>query len=133
MWQFLAKYQDFGLLVMRMGLGTMFVLHGLPKLTGGPDTWHNLGNATSYVGVTFMPTLFGFLAAASEFGGGICIVLGIAFRPACVALCSTMVVASAMHLGKGDSLVKGASHAVELAFVFFGLAMVGPGKHAVKP
>ena len=127
----LSRYQDFGLLVLRLGLGVMFMLHGLPKIMGGPDKWHSLGAATAHVGIHFAPTLFGFLAALSEFGGGICLIIGLAFRPACLMMCSTMVVASAMHLGTGDDLAKGASHAVELAFVFFGLATVGPGRYSV--
>ncbi|WP_369811116.1 DoxX family membrane protein [Hymenobacter mellowenesis] len=27
---------DFGLLIIRVGIGLMFMLHGYPKLTGGP-------------------------------------------------------------------------------------------------
>ena len=132
MLRFLEKYQDFGLLVLRLGLGVLFLLHGLPKMMGGPERWHTLGEATKHVGIHFAPTLFGFLAALSEFGGGICLIIGFAYRPACLLLCATMVVASAMHLDKGEELAKGAAHAVELAFVFFGLATVGPGRFSVE-
>ena len=30
------RYHDLGLLVLRVGLGVMFMLHGYPKLMGGP-------------------------------------------------------------------------------------------------
>ena len=32
--KFLGKYRDVGLLVLRLGLGIMFMAHGLPKLAG---------------------------------------------------------------------------------------------------
>ena len=34
--RFLDKYRDIGLLILRVGIGIMFMIHGLPKLTAGP-------------------------------------------------------------------------------------------------
>jgi putative oxidoreductase len=31
-----GQYKNFGLLVIRVGLGILFIYHGLPKLLGGP-------------------------------------------------------------------------------------------------
>jgi len=66
------------------------------------------------------------LAAATEFGGGLCFILGLFFRPACFFLFSVMVVAASMHLSQGDGL-KVASHAIELGIVFLGFLFIGPG------
>lgn len=126
----LGKYRDFGLLVMRLGLGVMFVLHGYPKLTGGAESWEKVGSAMAYVGVTALPALWGLLAACAETFGGVLLILGVLFRPACLALLATMAVAATMHLGRGDGFA-GASHALELAFVFFGLLLIGPGRHSL--
>ena len=41
----LERYRDFGLLLLRIGLGAMFIWHGAPKLVGGPETWTRLGGA----------------------------------------------------------------------------------------
>ena len=41
-----------------------------------------------------------------------------------------MIVAALVHFSKGDG-VNGASHAIELAIVFFGLIFIGPGKYSV--
>jgi hypothetical protein len=41
---------------------------------GGVQSWQWLGSQMSHVGITFAPQFWGFLAAASEFFGGICLV-----------------------------------------------------------
>ncbi len=129
-WKFLGKYRDFGLLLLRLGIGAMFVLHGLPKLQGGPEKWTQLGGAMQYLGIGFMPLAWGLAAALSEFLGGILLVLGVLFRPACLFLTATMAVAATMHLGKGDGLM-GASHAIELGILFLSLLFIGPGRYSI--
>jgi putative oxidoreductase len=121
---------DHGLLVLRVGLGAMFVGHGWPKLAGGQATWTKLGGAMAQLGLDFAPTMWGFAAACSEFFGGILLALGLAFRPAATALLATMVVAATMHLRKGDGF-GGSSHAIELGIVFAALLLTGPGKYAL--
>lgn len=130
MWSGLARYQNIALLVLRLGLGAMFVLHGFPKLIGGPDKWAKIGSAIDYVGMHSGHTFFGFMAAFSEFFGGIALIVGVLFRPAMLLLASTMAVATAMHLGKGDGVL-GAAHAIEVGFVFFALLFIGPGAHSI--
>lgn len=126
----LGRYKDAGLLILRVGLGAMMIFHGYPKLIGGPDGWAQLGASTKYVGITFLPAFWGLMAAIAEAAGGILILLGLWFRPAAIFLTLNMIVASAMHLGKGDGLMD-ASHAIELAFVFAGLIFIGPGKYSI--
>lgn len=126
----LNKYTSFGLLLMRLGLGAMMVVHGYPKLAGGPEKWTAIGSAMEHLGVVAYPVFWGFMAGAAETFGGILLILGLAFRPACILLLFTMIVAATKHLANGDSL-GAASHAIELAFVFFGLLFVGPGKYSV--
>ncbi|MCK5427530.1 MAG: DoxX family protein [Thermodesulfovibrionia bacterium] len=127
---FLSKYRNIGLLILRIGIGCMFLFHGAPKIFGGPEKWEQLGMAMSNVGIQFMPVFWGFMAAFSEFIGGICIILGLFFRPVCILLTITMIVAAAMHLGKGDGL-RGASHAIEAGIVFLSLILIGPGKYSL--
>jgi putative oxidoreductase len=126
----LGKYKNTGLLIIRVGLGIMFMFHGYPKLLGGPESWTAVGNAMKYTGVTFFPVGWGLLAAATETFGGFLILLGLAFRPGCILLTITMVIASIMHLKTGDG-IGGASHAIEAAVVFLGLTFIGPGKYSV--
>ena len=104
----IGKYSEsqknFGLLFLRIGIGVMFIMHGYPKIIGGPDKWEKLGGAMSHIGIDFAPVFWGFMAAFAEFGGGILLLLGLMFQPACLMLAFTMLVATMMHLGKGDSI-----------------------------
>ena len=122
-----VELSDWGLLLMRIGLGIMFIWHGYGKMFGGPEMWKSLGMAMSAWGITFAPVFWGFMASFAEFFGGIFLLLGLAFRPYCVLLVINMAVAASMHLAKGQGLSV-ASHAVELGIVFLGLALIGSGR-----
>ncbi len=125
--QKLDQHRDKGLLILRVGIGIMFMCHGFPKLIDGPEKWIKLGGALSVVGINIAPTFMGFMAAISEFGGGLLLVLGLLTRPASFFLLITMIVATLMHMGKGDPFMK-YSHALEAAILFFSLIFIGPGK-----
>jgi len=126
----LSKFKNSGLLLIRVGLGIMFIMHGYPKLFGGPEFWKNVGQAMQHVGITFLPMAWGFLAAIAETIGGFLLLIGLLFRPAALALAFTMLIASLHHLNAGDGLM-GSSHAIEVGVVFLGLAFLGPGKYSV--
>lgn len=121
------KYREQGLLILRIGIGTMFICHGVPKLLGGLETWIKLGGALSAVGVNFAPAFMGFMAAIAESGGGLLLILGLLTRPTCFLLLGTMTVATTMHLKQGDPFMV-YSHALEAAILFFALLFIGPGK-----
>lgn len=125
-----GRYKDFGLLLMRVGIGVMMALHGYPKMIGGTARWKKLGGAMANLGIHDFPGFWGFMAASSETIGGVLIVLGLLFRPAALLLVITMTVAAVSHLAKGDGLMD-ASHAIELAFVYAGLLFVGPGRYSL--
>ena len=126
----LGKYRNTGLLILRVGLGIMMMTHGFPKLAGGPQGWEGLGGSMKVVGVDFLPVFWGFMAAVAEGVGGLLLVLGLFFRPANAMLVFTMIIAALVHFGKGDGL-SGASHAIELGFVFLALVFIGPGKYSI--
>ena len=129
--KFLGKYRDAGLLMLRIGLGVMFCLHGLPKLAGGPKLWTALGKNMAHLGIDFFPVFWGFLAAATEGIGGILLVLGFCYRPVCLLLTFTMVIASLkLHHDKAD-FQSAASRPIELVIVFIGLAFIGPGRFSI--
>ena len=126
----LGNYKNFGLLIIRVGLGVMFIYHGFPLLGGGVKRWEELGSATKYVGIHFWPVVWGLLAVAAETFGGFLLIIGLAFRPVCLLLLIAMIVAAMFHLGKGQSLSE-ASHAIEDAIMFAGLLFLGAGKYSV--
>ena len=117
------------MLVLRGGIGLMFAfVHGLPKVAGGVATWKSLGGAfTRLLGVSFVPVFWGFAAAIAEFGGGLLLVAGIFFRPACALMVFTMVIAIASVI-RGGYGFNGAAQPFELAIVLLALFLTGPGK-----
>jgi putative oxidoreductase len=125
-----ARYHDIGLLILRVGLGAMFIAHGLPKMMGGVPVWKTLGQAMGVLGVSFAPVFWGFMAAFAEVFGGISLITGIFFVPFSAMLAFEMMVATFMHLSKGDNFVT-ASHAIEAAIIFFSLIFIGPGKYVL--
>ena len=126
----LSNYKNFGLLVIRLGLGITFIFYGYPMLMGGVSGWKELGHSTKYIGIHFWPVIWGFLAAATEAFGGFLLLIGFAFRPVCILMILTLIVAAASHFAGGEGF-GGAAHALEDALIFAGLLFVGPGKYSV--
>lgn len=127
----LSKYRDVGLLLMRIGLGAMMILHGWPKLVGGPALWEKLGMAMSHLGISFFPVGWGFMAALSESLGGALLIIGFCFRPATMLLTCTMIVAATMHYKTSGGEFLEYAWPVELAIVFASLILIGPGRFSV--
>lgn len=126
----LDKYRNTGLLIIRIGLGIMFMFHGYPKLLGGPEQWEAIGGAMKNLGITFAPAVWGLIAGLTETFGGFLILLGLAFRPVCMLLTFNLMVAALMHLKAGEDFMA-ASQAIETGCMFFGLLFIGPGKYSV--
>lgn len=126
----LGRYQNFGLLVMRIGLGAMMILHGKDKLLGGPDKWAELGEAMGKLHIHFLPAFWGFMCAFAETFGGLFCALGLWFRPVCLLLVINFIVAAVFHY-TDIYHIKDASHAIELMCTFFGLMFIGAGAYSV--
>ncbi len=121
---------DAGLLVLRLGIGIIFLFHGVPKLLGGPETWGKLGLAMGNLGITFYPVFWGFMAAVAEGVGGFFLIIGFLVRPSAGMMTFTMIVATSMHYFKGDGFGK-YSHSLSLAVVFLALMIMGGGRWAL--
>ncbi len=126
------KFRDYGLLLLRVGIGLMFVtIHGFPKIIGGVQTWTVLGKTfNNIIGISFIPVFLGFMAAISEFGGGICLIAGVLFRPACALMLFTMFVAVTAQI-RGGYGFSGASQALEVGIVLLSLIFIGSGRFTV--
>jgi len=118
------------LLIIRAGLGVMFIYHGFPKLSGGPEKWLHLGAAMGYLGIHFLPVLWGLLSAITETIGGILVILGLVFRPVCLLLVINLLVAAVFTFGVSGSFGD-ANHAIEDAIMFAGLFFTGPGPYSI--
>lgn len=128
---------DFGLLLLRVGIGAcLIVFHGYDKITGGPERWTAIGSNMDVLGITFAPVFWGFMAAFAETVGALLLILGPLFRLMALMLVFNMFVAVMRHLslpvenpGSGWS---GASHALEYMIVFITLFFTGAGRFAFK-
>jgi putative oxidoreductase len=128
---FLNKYRDAGLLFLRVGFGLAYIfIHGLPKILGGPERWEKVGSAMGMIGVNFAPKFWGLVAGCSELVGGLFLILGFFFRPACMLIAYVMFMAVLVKFGRGQGIF-GAAHALENGIVLIALILIGPGKHAL--
>jgi putative oxidoreductase len=123
------RTMNIGLLIMRVGLGIMYMVHGWPKISGGVEKWTGIGGGMENLGIHFAPAFWGFMAALAEFGGGLCLALGIFFRPAVAVMIFTMIVAIIHHVTAGDGF-GGYSHPAENAFALLGMLLTGPGAYS---
>ena len=118
------------LLLLRLIVGAAFVIHGWGKI----QTPMNWMPAEAPVHV---PGLFQLLAAVSEFGGGIALILGLLTPLAMLGLISTMAVAVYMQLVifKAPFVSSTGGSSYEPALGYLGIAIlflaIGPGKFSL--
>ena len=114
---------DLGLLWLRVFMGAGIAYHGYGKVFGGNIAGFAQGVAS--LGFPF-PEVFAWVAALSEFVGGILIALGLFTRPAALFVFITMCVAVFMRHSDDPFKVK------ELALLYGTIAgaliMTGAGK-----
>jgi putative oxidoreductase len=111
-----------GLFLLRFVAGIAFMLHGWPKMQN-PFNW--MGAEAK------IPGILQFLAAFSEFGGGLAWVLGLLTPLASLGLFFTMSFASFVHFSKGDPFVgRGGSYEPALLYAVIALLFIlaGPGR-----
>jgi putative oxidoreductase len=121
---------DFGLLILRLGLGGMMLTHGIPKLMKGPGLWPKIGSTIEVVGIDFGHSIFGAAAVGAETLGALLVILGFKTRPAALSVVLTMAVAALMHQGSGDSWSK-ISHPIEVGIAFLAICIAGSGKYGI--
>ncbi len=116
------------LLLLRLVVGAAFVLHG----------WGKIQNPFGWAGPeSTIPGFFQFLAALSEFGGGIAWILGLLTPLASLGIACTMAVAVHMHMiVRHDPFVNltgGTSYEPALVYLVVALAILalGPGKFSL--
>jgi len=126
---FLAKYADFGLLLLRVSVGILFILYTAPALIGGPSAWAHFGAGARNWGIHSHFQLWGCLVALLGCIGGVLVIFGLFFRPAVLVL---LVLAIGHAIGvKHGSGFRTALPSIEMCFVLAGILFVGPGKYSV--
>jgi putative oxidoreductase len=127
--QFLAKYADFGLLLLRVSIGVLFILYTAPILMGGPSAWGHFGAGARNWSIHSHFQVWGFVGALLGCIGSVLVIFGLFFRPGVLVL---LVLAIAHAIGvKHGSGFRTALPSIEMCFVLAGILFVGPGKYSV--
>jgi putative oxidoreductase len=126
---FLAKYADFGLLLLRVSIGLLFILYTAPPLLGGPAAWAHFGAGARTWGLHSHLQLWGFLGALFGCIGGVLIVVGLFFRIG-ILLVLFLAIGHALAVTKGTGF-RNALPSIEICLVLAGILFVGPGKYSV--
>ena len=123
-----SNFQSGALLFLRLIVGIAFVLHGWGKIQN-PFSWMPPDSG--------VPSIFQFLAALSEFGGGIALIFGLLTHIAMLGLAFTMLIATVMHaVVMQDPFVNmTGGKSFEPALGYLGIATLifamGPGKFSL--
>lgn len=118
----LLIYKDWALLILRLAVGVIFIVHGLPKLKSLKTTAKNFGM------MGFKPGLvWGAIVAVLEGVGGFLILLGVFTQVLGLLLTIQMLVAIIWKIKKGQKLAGGYEFDVILAAAGLILATMGGG------
>ena len=125
---------DIATLVLRVGIGTIFVAHGLQKalgLWGGPG-WEGFKGFVAYLGPR--PTLFwASISLVAELGGGLALIAGLLVPLAAAGLVAQSIVLFVkVHWPNGFWTPNGGIE-FPLAFLVgaFAIQLLGPGSWAL--
>jgi putative oxidoreductase len=124
-----ASLQSWGLTVLRVGVGIVFIAHGCQKLF----VWgfHGVAGFLGANGIP-LPVVAAVVLTLVEFVGGIALLLGLLTRWAALLLAVDMVVAIlAVHFKNGFFLPKGYEFVLTLMVANIALLLAGPGAASV--
>ncbi len=125
---------DWGMLVLRLGIGVMFTAHGLRMnfgLFGGRGI---KGFAMMLSGLGFVPAEFwAVVASFTVLAGGLLLITGIQARLAAALLLIFIATAGVkVHLSKGFFLLNGGfEYTFVIAAACIALILLGPGKFSI--
>ncbi len=130
--------QTFGLLCLRLVLGSTMIAYGVPKLLGGADYLVQVGSAVQHLGINFGFQFFGIVAALIEVVCGFMLIIGAYYRASCFLLVLLMGVAaisqkaglSATHTS--TDFIMAVVHPLSMMGVFLAALFLGPGRLSVQ-
>jgi putative oxidoreductase len=126
--QFLSKYRETGLLLIRASIGLIIIMFIAPVLWNGPGSWEHFGSAMHHLDIHGHYKYWGFVGALFGCTGGILMVLGLFFR---VGVLLVLAVTLVHLIAVWDSGFYTRLPALEMAILLLSVLFVGPGKYSV--
>jgi len=123
--RYLDRLQPLALLVLRLVLGIILIVHGYPKVLGGGFHGH-----AQFVGSLGLPWWMAYLSTATEFFGGMALILGIFTRCFSLAVVIEMLVII-IKVEWHHGLKGGYELPMALAAMAFTLILFGAGPMAL--
>jgi putative oxidoreductase len=126
----MTNQHNYAALLLRIGLGTMFIAHGLLKVL----VFTLPGTAGFFESVGF-PGWSAYIVAFAEIGGGALLLAGIAVRAVSIALVPVLLGALYVHFGAGwvfSNPNGGWEYPAFLALAAIVQALLGPGAYALR-
>lgn len=127
-----SRLKSYGVLLLRLALGTMFIAHSVIYMTmtltpaGTVDFFASLG----------LPPWFAYATILAEALGGLLLILGIQTRWVALALSPILLGAIWVHSGNGWLFASengGWEYPLYLFVLCIAQAMLGDGAHALSP
>ncbi|MEM7280714.1 MAG: DoxX family protein [Pseudomonadota bacterium] len=122
--------QDYAAFILRIGLGVMFIAHGLLKLL----VFTLPGTAGFFESVGF-PGWAAYIVTFAEIGGGVILLSGFAVRAVSIALIPVLLGATYVHISNGwvfSNANGGWEYPAFLSLAAVVQALLGPGKFALR-
>jgi len=117
--RFLDRLQPLGLLALRLVLGAILIGYGYGKVFGG---LHKMAGVAVSLG---LPGWMGYVAAFTEFIGGMMLVVGLLTRLTSIAVCINMIFAVKSQFHNG--LLHGYDFPLTCTAMAFALIFYGAG------
>jgi len=127
--QFLGKYREGGLLLIRVSIGLVFVILIAPVLWSGQRGWEHFGSTVRHLDLHSHYAFWGFVGALAGSVGGLLMVLGLFFRIGILLTLAITVVHMVAVWSAGSFHAR--LPALEMSILLFALLFVGPGKFSV--
>jgi len=122
---------DAGLLILRLGLGTLMLFHGIYKLT------HGVAWIAGPLGGVGLPAWLSYGVYLAEIFAPLLVIVGLWARPAALVIAFDMIMA--IFLARRDDVAKinpmGGGWAIELELLFLvmavAIALMGSGRYGI--
>ena len=121
---------QYAALILRIGLGAMFLAHGLLKVLV-----FTLPGTVAFFDQVGFPGWTAYIVTFAEIGGGILLLAGVAVRAVSLALLPVLLGATFVHFGSGwvfSNPNGGWEYPAFLSLAAVVQALLGPGKYALR-